>query len=545
MKSLSALLLFSISLFTLSVSDCNSQILTYLSSKDQHNILFKLNKKYPALSKLHLIGKSAGGREIYAVELGTGFNLQKPALLIIGGIEPDDLAGTIVALNFVQSTLSKSSTDSIKIMLDNFTIYIIPSLSPDPLEGNFEIIRSIHKGNNEKDDEDRDGLQDEDGYEDLNDDGVITLMRISEPGGEWIENPEELALLKKADANKGEAGKYQLLFEGIDSDKDGKVNEDPPGGTNINNNTTYNYKAYTSQGGDHPFSSPELRTLGDFLFERPNILAVYSFTYTNNIIQQWKIKYPKKPGEKNIFSADSAAYAAFINDLKPLASFKGEKEGNGDIPGWAYYDAGRFSFSSPAWSYPEMKDSTNKRDKKNEEKSRKLLAYNWIKNNKPQNFLMWQEISHPDFRNSKVEVGGFIPFTENNPPQDSLKTVSLKAEKLFLKILSGLPVLRVDKPLIEPLGMNVFRLTLTLKNMGSLPTHTIAGRKVKALQPVIIKIKFLDGQKLAAGKPIEFIEDPIPGGGAVQKSYIIIGKGNINLNIGSPSAGYQNISIKI
>ncbi|MCF8243215.1 MAG: hypothetical protein K9J16_17700 [Melioribacteraceae bacterium] len=355
-------------------------------------------------------------------------------------------------------------------------------------------------------------------------------------------------LMIKADPKKGQAGKYKLLFEGKDDDGDGKVNEDPVGGINVNMNGTNEYKPYETYGGVHPFAAKELIALADFLFERPNILSVFTFNYHNNFDKGWKIKYKGRRSKGNMFSTDSAAYNALASDLKPLAKYPGEKLNNGSIAGWAFYDAGRFSFSAPAWTYPEVKDSTEEKNKKNKKKTddnRETLAYKWIVKNTPGNYLEWKEIKHPDFPNQKVEVGGFVPFAKNNPPEDSLTIISKNANKLLFRLYKSLPLLKVPEPLVEDLGNDVFRVTLTIKNEGTLPTHTEVGRGVKALQPVLIKTKPAKSQTIASGNEITFIQDPITGGSAVTKTFVIVGKGRVVFNVGSPSAGYNELNVQL
>lgn len=515
---------------------------TFYSHKDQVNFLNDISNRYAGITNLEVIGKSAGGKDIHVLTIGKDKAENKPALLIITGIEPDDLAGTSSANYYIEKFLSdKSLTDK----LENYTLYVIPKLSPDPAEGYFESPQMFYHGNFSKDDQDRDGLFDEDGYEDINNDGKITLMRIEDNNGEWIEHKNLKGFMKKADINSGEIGKYIVMYEGYDNDKDGKINEDPVGGTDVNKNFTNDYKPYTDEGGPHPFSADELRALGNFVFDHPNIIAVYSFTYHNNISEPWKIKYPTKSGSENYFQADSIAYSSFVKSLEKTFSYKGETKNPGDISGWAFYDAGRFSFTSPAYTYPEIKDTSKSKEKKNEKLSREELAYNWLLENNPEAIMEWTKLSDNRFGNKVVEVGGTGPFVLNNPPVDSLNPVYENNYELLTKIFGSLPALKVDEPKIEKLSGNVSRVTFTIRNEGTLPTHTVAGRRVKALRPVLIKTKLDKSMEIKTGNKIEFIEDPIPGGAFITKSFVITGKGKAEFEIGSPSAGIINITLDL
>ena len=50
-------------------------------------------------------------------------------------------------------------------------------------------------------DDDRDGATDEDGAEDLNGDGLITTMRVQDPAGEWMMDPVDGFLMRRASAS--------------------------------------------------------------------------------------------------------------------------------------------------------------------------------------------------------------------------------------------------------------------------------------------------------------------------------------------------------
>jgi hypothetical protein len=556
-----------------------AQSFKYQNYADESRSINELKSKYGNLCKVIEIGKSAGSRIIYALEIGKGDSKVKPALLVIGGVEPDDLTGTVSAKYFAENILANSSADSVKALLDKYTLYVIPRLSPDPLESYFAKVKAVNAGNDMADDQDRDGKKDEDPFNDLNGDNFITMMRVAAADGDWIESTDDPMLMKKADTKKGEIGKFKLFTEGLDDDKDGLVNEDPVGGINVNKNTTHSYKPYTSDGGLHPFIATELRALGDFVFNNTNILAVFTFNYNNNLTDPWKIRSPQAQqpqqgagggspmggsgrgfGGGNIFLADSISYSVGVKELASLAKYKGDPLGNGSIPGWAFYDAGKLSFCAPAWTYPETRDTSRARQMNRTQAqpgmsaqgpgapaqtTREQIAFRWIKKNAPQNYLEWKEFRHPDFPNNKVEIGGFVPFTMNNAPEDSLKSATANSYKLLYKLFKNLPDIQVDAPLVEPLGNGVTRVTLTINNKGKLPTHTNVGRRVKSLQSFLIRAKLSGGQKIVSGKNVTFVEEPIPGGGKINRTFLIVGKGKVDFNIGSPSAGYKNISAQL
>ena len=68
--------------------------------------------------------------------------------------------------------------------------------------------------------------------------------------------------------------RYELLgTEGIDNDGDGLVNEDPPGGYDMNRNWPADWQPDHIQpgAGDYPLCWPETRAVARFLLDHPNV----------------------------------------------------------------------------------------------------------------------------------------------------------------------------------------------------------------------------------------------------------------------------------
>lgn len=523
----------------------------FMNAADEARQLSELASRYRSLSAVTEIGKSAGGRAIMAIEIGSGDRSKKPALLVMGGVDPEDLSGPMAGLNFAKFLLEQSAADSVKAVLDKYTVYVIPRVSPDPLESYFRKPLMAMQGNDKKDDADRDGVMDEDGPSDLNGDGIVSMMRILDPSGEWMLHPDNNKLLRKADSRKGEVGAYILMREGKDDDGDKKVNEDGPGGINVNKNTTYNPVVYTSDGGRHPFEAVEARAIGDFIFERPNIIATFTYSYVDNISRAWRIKYPRTPGP-NRFTADSTAHAYLTNWIRPLSKYTGSDSEGGDVTNWAYWHAGRFSFGAPAWSFPAEAAARPAGSQgggqggQQPAPNMELQALKWFEANDPSGFTNWSPIQHPDFPGRTVEVGWFKPFALQNAPTAALMTeASDNANKLLFRLASGLPELEVAQPRVESLGSGVYRVTVTATNKGKIPTHSEIGRSVKGHNAFLIRTKLANNQKLTMGSPTTFVNQPVKGGESVVQSFLITGRGTVQFEVGSPSTGMRTVSVNL
>ena len=240
------------------------------------------------LVRLESIGKTRGGRDIWALEIANPAGVppaKRPALLVAANFEGDHLVGSEIALSVVEFLLkSYPANAEVKQRLDNSTIYVVPRVNPDGAEGYFAPVKTGRRTNATPRDDDNDGRTDEDGPEDLNNDGFITIMRVKAADGEYMIDPEEPRLMKKADPKKGESGVYKLFWEGTDNDGDGFINEDPPGGTDINRNFMHEYPYYKPEAGPHMVSESETRALMDWIIGHRNVAAILTFGESDNLI---------------------------------------------------------------------------------------------------------------------------------------------------------------------------------------------------------------------------------------------------------------------
>ncbi len=99
-----------------------------------------------------------------------------------------------------------------KELLDKITFYILPDVNPDASEQFFSDMKYERKANALPVDDDRDFSIDEDGFEDLNHDGLITLIRISDPAGRFTESKEDKRVMVDADISKGASRKLSCPY---------------------------------------------------------------------------------------------------------------------------------------------------------------------------------------------------------------------------------------------------------------------------------------------------------------------------------------------
>jgi len=261
---------------------------SYMTYDELTNAVKTLVDSHKDFAKVESIGKSAEGRDIWVITIakaGTVSVAERPGLLITANFEGDHLIGSSLSLEIARYLLNGYATDdAIKTSLDNHVFYIMPRLNPDGAETMFAKVITGRKTNSTAFDGDNDGRLDEDGPEDLNNDGQITVMRVKDVNGLYRIDSVEPMLMKKADPAKGERGEYSIYPEGVDNDKDGFINEDPAGGTDLNRNFMHAYPYFKENAGRYMVSETETRAILDWMLTHKNVAIVMTFGESDNLI---------------------------------------------------------------------------------------------------------------------------------------------------------------------------------------------------------------------------------------------------------------------
>ena len=354
------------------------------------------------ITKLISIGKTLKGKEIWLLRI-SGSNgpspLEKQALLICGNLEGDHIIGSEVALGIAEYFVKQyGQDDKVTKVLDKRTFYIIPRLNPDGAELFFAKIRQEHTGNLKPRDEDYDWLLDEDGPEDLNGDGKVTLMRVKDKEGDWYIDEKDARLMKKKKDDIPLDKLYKIYPEGIDDDEDELYNEDGVGGFNINRNFPHNFGYKPKGEGVYPASENETQAVIDFMTRyipelktqpHKNICGVLLFSKFDNLAaepgiecgtpsfpqpqrvaqaaggsrmfsffgrrggqDQAQMPRPTDPQPKKTNSKDEYIFKSVSEKYKEITGIKSahSEKPAGSMLEWAYFQFGVPSFSANLWS---------------------------------------------------------------------------------------------------------------------------------------------------------------------------------------------------
>ncbi|MEO7532097.1 MAG: M14 family metallopeptidase [Sediminibacterium sp.] len=538
---------FFVTLFALLSAAVSAQ--DYSNFAEQTNRLNALSKAYPALTSLKSLGKTNGGKDIWLLTIGSGKTESKPAIAVVGGTEGSHLLGTEMAIGFAENLLKGSNADSIKSRLDKTTYYVFPNMSPDAMEQYFSKIKYERNGNATETDDDRDGKLNEDGFDDLDGNGKITIMRVESPVGEYKPHPDDPRVLVKADAAKGERGKYLLLTEGFDNDRDGNLNEDGEGGIAFNKNFTYRHNTFAPGAGDYPASEKETRVMLDFLYDAFNVYAVISFGSNNNlstpvaynpIAAREKILagYLEPDAKANSMVSDMYNKVTGTKDAPKAAS------AGGDILSWGYFHYGRYSFSTPGWWVPKAKPDTAKKEKAFTLEDPATNYLRWSAQQGIANtFTDWKIVQHPDYPNQKVEVGGLDPYVLINPPYKMVADIVKKHTDFLVKLAAQQAEIDIVNLKTEKLGNGLTRVSLDVINKGGLATHSKLGERSYFLKKLKVAVK-MDKQEVVGGRKITLLNG-LDASGTQSFSWLIKGSGKVSIEVGCPTAGVKNVDLTL
>lgn len=552
----------------------------YHSYESMLRLLKQWEKSYPQLIELQSIGRTLENRHIWLIRISNekiGDPDEKSALFSAGNIEADHLIGGETILGTIRYILENyGKEEGITDLVDHHTCYFIPRTNPDGAEGFFAKIKSGGKINRMPVDDDHDGITDEDPPEDLNGDGLITRMRVRDPEGTFLPDSADGRLMKEADPTKGEEGLYKVYPEGIDSDNDGKFNEDPVGGVNIDHNFPHNYPFFDKDAGPYMTSESETRALIDFLIAHRNVSMILSFTSFDNLIRPPKPERPKpeapqapdedmtrrfrmarKP-EKSVNKKDIPYFEKVSETYRKIMAIKSPKgdaipdKPRGTFHEWGYFQYGVLSLTTPIWRVPDLKseqDTTKERKtmkrmpEKKEKESTDLEWLKWIdKTQGGTGFIDWQIFQHPTL--GEVEIGGFDPFVRVNPPVDLLPELVEKHARFFVSLGELFPKLELSQVNVDKKADSIYRIEATLKNIGFLPTALAHGAKARAVKPTLAKLEG-EGFELLAGQRIEFLEQLEGSGSAKKITWMVKAKSGSSLQIRITSEKAGNITKKI
>ena len=516
-------------------------------------ILNQLVAAHSGRAQLQSLGKSFGGRQIWLLTVTnskTGNDRAKPAFWIDAAIHANEIQGVEVSLYTAWYLLEMYGRNPfITQLVDDRAFYIVPMMSPDSRDAHMyrpNTTSSPRSGQVPVDD-DKDGLVNEDGPDDLDRDGHITQMRIRDPNGRYKPHPDYPNLMIAAKPN--ERGEFRLLgSEGFDNDGDGSVNEDGDGFYDPNRDWPIQWQPRYVQRGAYryPFSLMENRHAGDFILAHPNIVGAQSYHNTGGMI----LRGPANPVDAEYSKSDKAVYDAIAAKgelMLPFYDYKICASGlyplHGGAFDWLHAMRGIFAFSNELFT-PENYFRRTVRSRSEEvEQFDKYLLFG-------QGTVTWKEVNHPQY--GKVEVGGKTKQWGRQPPSFLLEEECHRNMAFTLYHADQMPRVAVSSVEAKPVPGGLIQVTAAVFNEKLTPTHSSVDLKNQITPPDMVSISgkdlkvmvglrstdaFFHNAKEQKHHPGQLRVPTIGGMGAVHVRWLVKGKGPFSVSVRSIKGG--------
>jgi hypothetical protein len=475
----------------------------YFKYEEMKNNLEALQNQYPNLMQLEVNCVTPEGRNQYAAALTnqkTGTSLSKPALYIDGNIHAGEVTAAEAAMYTLDYLLTNYESDSkCKEVLDHYTLYIIPRVSPDGAEKYLSTpytLRSAPREYMYK----KGGIK----KEDLDNDGVIRMMRIPTPYGAWKKDPEDADLMVFRQPCDTEGEFYDIYPEGILNETENDNNlkcEKDVWGLDFNRNFPLGWfpEARQEGAGKYPLSNPETKALVDFVLAHNNIGGAAIghtsgglFLYPPGTMASAKAF----PSDMNVMKSISAMGEKLLS-YKPMNifdSFMSNQEhfDSGALDDWFYQSQGIPAYTVEFWDVCTKAGAAYEWGQKETDKQKDLKRFNavlaWVKTNAPEYYVPWHTISHPSF--GKVEIGGFnSKFTMQNPPEKFLQHECEQDALFNISFILSLPKLVMDSVTSDRISDHMYKVTAVLGNHGYMSTRlTDEAAALKTAKPIIVSI---------------------------------------------------------
>ena len=539
---------------------------SYYSYEKMAEAMKALNTAWPELTKLEEVGRSEEGRIIWALTINnpkTGEPLSKPGVYVDGNIHGNEIQAGEVCLYLANRLLTNyRKLNEITEVVDRNVFYIIPVVNVDGRAHFFNDANtpSTNRGLRIPMDDDRDGLFDEDGPDDIDGDGSITNMRIRDTLGMLRSDPADRRLMIAV--KPGEKGEWTRLGqEGIDNDGDGQVNEDGEGYVDGNRNWGMNWNPqYVQNGaGNYPFEGTGIRAIAEWMLARPNIILVFAFHNNGGMY----LRGPTSKAAGELPQSDVAVYdylgkhmEKIVPGYQYLISWKDLYSTYGDFTDFTDKLIGSYSMVGELFQ-PETEtyDGTMKRSEEERsgnadptagERQRLLFDDNV---NQGELFREWKPYRHPLYGN--IEIGGWTKMSSRLPHPFMLQDLVHRNASSVIFAARQTPKITMDVFEVKKAGGDLWSVRVRLVNSGAIPSVTyetvknklypvdkltVAGNNARVVAGGVLTNAWMNLVSYKEYRP-EVQMCQVPGLGKVEYQFLVSGKGDIEIKYESRKAG--------
>lgn len=542
------------------------------------------------LATMRSLGTTTQGRDVWLVEVAdrSGGNVDdRPGVLVVGNLSGDHLLGSHLTVEAIRHLVSGSSEAD----LSRHVFYFVPRLNPDGAEAAFGSVKTGRRGNATPYDDDNDGRTDEDGPDDLDGDGAITLMRVPDPRGPFMIDPADPKLMKRADRAAGERGTHRLYVEGTDDDGDGFYNEDPDQGVDLDRNFQHAYPYWEADAGVNMVSERESRALMDFVIGRRNIAAIVTFGHSDNLVTPPDARgelaaaiqpqldafalesfdgmfdvgvYPvpgtpglrlrgaqpgsdndpnqgRRPamtvdaGDREYFATVSEAY----RELTGIEEVALNRMAEGAFFQYGYFQFGVPSFSTPGWARPDAGEDV---EVPGSGDARLVTAFSGAG---LEAFDEWTAYDHPTL--GRVEIGGFLPYALVLPPADVLANLGASHGAFVARLSTMLARVHISNAEAQDHGGGLFTVTVDVTNDGYFASSTRQGVVSGSVDPVLVQIQ-VDPAAIVTGAAKSHRIARLEGSGTTERvSWVVRGRSgdSVEIRVRTQKGGTDSRTVRL
>jgi murein tripeptide amidase MpaA len=441
--------------------------------------------EHPDLLAVESIGRSHEGRDIWlvtATDAATGPHDEKPAMWVDANIHAIEVTASVSAANLLNRLATGFGSDpTITRALRTRTFYVVPRVNPDGVELTLadhpRHLRSSVRPWPWRDGRQLPGLR----MEDVDGDGRVLTMRISDSSGAWTAHHEDPRLMVPVPIEGTDAPRWRLLAEGTIEDYDGFTvpQPSPPEGLDMNRNYPAGWGTEIHGSGDYPGSEPEIAALLRATLDRPNICGFNAYHTSGGVL----LRPSSTKSDSDLPVNDVWTWkelGARCTELSgyPVHSvfedFTWDKHVtmSGASDDWAYEHLGVYSWTTEYWDV--IFAATGERSPTNiwytgPTPEQELAVMRWVDEHAPEMWSDWTPFEHPQL--GPVEIGGLdlVRVWHNPPPKRLAAEVAPHADFAVLQALAS-PCLEVVQLEATAVGDGVWRVRAGIANTGWLPT---------------------------------------------------------------------------
>ncbi len=540
---------------------------------------------YPRHTRLHSIGQTPEGRELWVLTIGADPDCVRPAAWVDANMHGAEVSGTSVALAIAEAALRFHAGEqappvapAMQHALERVHLHICPRVSPDGAErvldtGRF--VRSVPRSQS--------GSSEAAAHwqaHDVDGDGVARYMRVPDPGGAFVESHEIPGVMLPR-RPEDPPPYYHLYPEGTIAHWDGSSIPEPDwlhDTTDLNRNFAWDWQPEPEQAGAgaYPGSEPESQAVLRWSSAHPELYAWLNLHTFGGVFIRPLGSAPDshmRAGDRRIYRqleqwGDAIVGYPTVNGYEEF-TYEPQKPLHGDLTDYAYHQRGCLALVCELWDLfaqadlPQPRPFVERYTALERDDIVALARWDGEANN-GRIFQGWHALEHPQL--GQVEVGGPDPRVGIwNPPYEHLPTLCDRMARYWLHVAALLPVIEFVSIDVEALGDDLHRVAVEVANRGYLPTWGAEAARERPVNSGLRASLRPSGCELVDSDTGERLMDHLAGWGRglghggdmpwlmrsdasddrVRLTWLVRGQGTARIIVGSARVGWYDTEVTL